>query len=108
MTATFQGNDATEFQSLFEPKQSTTGSNKYVIKCKILTSWNDILIDLEQGKLHLLLQFVKGLESPQAMGFDPPCKLLFEQANCLRSMTLYANTCSNKLTLPALADYNLF
>lgn len=94
----------------FEPKFNATGSNKYIVGCETLASWNYVFVEVEEeGKLPLLLQFATRLESPPAMSFDKPCQLLFEHSNTLSGLTQlhYTPTHSVTLTLTALEEFNL-
>ncbi|KAL3875388.1 hypothetical protein ACJMK2_033341 [Sinanodonta woodiana] len=112
--------DALQLDNMFDVKWLTEGSNRKCIE-RILVYWRDFLQDLEEGQGELfvtlkdLLAFTTGADEVPAHGFNFPLQLSFihpedlqDVAKCCTAGFPYANTCTMKLKIPVVNDYNTF
>ncbi|XP_030580358.1 uncharacterized protein LOC115776738 isoform X2 [Archocentrus centrarchus] len=98
---------AFEFERLFKPQLSPSGSNRRLKESQTLAYWADYLLDCEGEaavSVEDILMFATGLTSLPPSGLEP-----LPQIEFLDDVPLpMANTCSNLLKLPFLDSYSVF
>ena len=108
---------ADEVTNLFQVKRSLPGSNKFEDENLLLSFWNDLLIDIEEGEseltLEMVLSFATGCPCVPPIGFSPivPAIAFLHdlEADGNKSKFPKANTCALKLYLPTVhSKYNDF
>ncbi|KAL3847283.1 hypothetical protein ACJMK2_018202 [Sinanodonta woodiana] len=99
--------DALQLDNMFDVKWLTEGSNRKCIEERILVS-RRIVCDSESS-------FTTGADEVSAHGFSFPLQLSFihpedlqDVAKCCTAGFPYANTCTMKLKIPVVNDYNTF
>ena len=97
---------------IFDPVYSPVGSSAFVQEQAIMFNFNQLLEDIEQGKVSVdiegqcfnftigdILQFVTGCRDVPAIGFFPRPSISFLHGDNAKQK-LSANTCANILRLP--------
>ena len=92
---------------LFCVTRSEVGSNRYELESLLLSFWEDLLIDVQEGEVDLsysdILFFSSGYKVIPLVHFDPVLTFLHEvEENGALSQFLKANTCACTLCLPTL------
>ena len=101
---------------IFDPVYSPVGSSAFVQEQAIMFNFNQLLEDIEQGKVSVdiegqcfnftigdILQFVTGCRDISAIGFFPRPSISFLHGDNAKQK-LSANTCANILRLPVTEE----
>ena len=108
---------ADEITDIFQVQRSPRGSNQYERENLLLSFWNDMLIDIEEGdselSLAMILSFATGCSAVPPIGFSPVVPWIAflhdPEADGNKSKFPKANTCALKLYLPTVhSTYNDF
>ena len=108
---------ADEITDIFQVQRSPRGSNQYERENLLLSFWNDMLIDIEEGdselSLAMILSFATGCSAVPPIGFSPVVPWIAflhdPEADGKKSKFSKANTCALKLYLPTVhSTYNDF
>ena len=101
---------ADSFTAIFEVQRSISGSNKFESENLLLSLWNDLLMDIEEGQselsLEMLLSFATGCPEVPPIGYTPDVPMIAflhePEADGNKSIFPKANTCGLKLFLPVV------
>ena len=106
---------ADKITDIFQVQRSPRGSNQYERENLLLSFWNDMLIDIEEGdselSLAMILSFATGCSAVPPTGFSPVVPWIAfphdSEADGNKSKFPKANTCALKLYLPTVhSTYN--
>ena len=92
-------------ESLFIINQSEVGSNKYELENRLLSFWQDLLVDIEEGETSItfsdIIYFASGYKVIPPIAFTPELKFLHHVEND-GELSKYpkSNTCGAILYLP--------